>query len=74
MSIKFKEKNYEIKIFEINILSHHLIGKKNPTAIVQHIVDHHRSRIKDFKNLGKSLTPIEMGPITYYSYLNESID
>ena len=49
MSIKFKEKNYEIKIFEINILSHHLVGKKNPTAIVQHIVDHHRSRIKDLK-------------------------
>lgn len=66
--------NYEMKVFEINTSSHLLKGKNNSALIVQHIVDHHRSRIKDFDNIGKPIQPIQIEPVTYYSYLNENDD
>lgn len=66
--------NYEIKIFEINTANHLLKEKKHPADIVQHIVDHHRARIKDFDNIGNRIEPVHIEPVTYYSYLNENSD
>ncbi len=68
------EKNYEIKIFEIDTSNHKFNGITGSKNIIQHIIDHHRHRIKDLENIGKPIDPIILNPVTYYSYLNEETE
>lgn len=74
MSDTTGKKTYEIKIFEIDTTNPKLNGIKKPKDVIQHIVDYHRSRIKDLESIGKPIIPVEIDPITYYSYLNENSD